>query len=647
MFCGGDYMALSPRFLDDLKARITLSDLVGKKVRLTRKGKEHSGLCPFHNEKTPSFTVNDQKGFYHCFGCGAHGSAIDWMMEHEGLAFRESVESLAGMAGIDMPVETPQDRARAETRKSLTEIMALVADWYQKQLYTQAGRAALDYVKGRGLSDAALQNFGLGYAPAARTALKDDMAQRGIAESDLVELGMLIKPEDGSPAYDRFRDRLMFPITNRQDKVIAFGGRALSKDAKAKYLNSPETLLFHKGETLYNWARARKAAFDVGALIIVEGYMDVIALDEAGINHAVAPLGTALTEEQMLHAWAMADEPVLSFDGDKAGLRAANRAVERALPLLKAGKSLRFLMLPEGEDPDSLIRAKGRGDFDTRLDGATALVNQLWTKLTEGVDASTPERLAGLEKMIFSELAQITDDNVKALYVREYKDRVWQTYKARKPQTGYRRSGQTGFGRSGSGRTGSGAVSGPRLPKGALKRTHVGEQAGTDRATGPIEQILAACMVNHPSILARYEEEIAGLDFALHATEMLRTLCIRAVMEDVTLERVAFQAYLREMQAGPALDMLLQDAALRRGAWFAFEEAALSDALTGFEQALARLAYFRVKADFEAARDDYMADMSDANHRRFLAAQDLLRESEHMDVNIVGFGLESNKPRVE
>lgn len=628
-------MALSPRFLDEVKARLTLSDVVGKKVRLMKRGKEHMGLCPFHSEKTPSFTVNDQKGFYHCFGCGAHGSAIDFVMETEAMGFRDAVESLAGQAGLAMPEETPEDRARAETRKTLTEVMQAAADWYAAQLHSKIGASALDYAKGRGLRDETIKRFAMGYAPRGRTALKDAMLARKIPESDLIETGMLIKPEDGGPSYDRFRDRLMFPITDRRGQVIAFGGRALSPDAKAKYLNSPDTPLFHKGHTLYNWAGARKAAFDSGELLVVEGYMDVIALAEAGMDHAVAPLGTALTEEQILHCWAMSDEPVLAFDGDKAGARAAARAADRALPLLKPGKSLRFLLLPAGEDPDTLVRKAGRAALEERIDAASALVDLLWRELTDGVRADTPERLAGLEKKLFSHLGAIEDEAVRKLYMREFGDRIWKQFKARKPQ------GQSG------GRRGA-MSAGRRAPSGypsRLKNTAIGSQQGTTESRRLIERQLCSVLANHPEVIIRYEDMLSSFSFSDPGLEAIRSRAMMALTQNVPLERVAFQDYLRQHGCSVPLQDLLTDMAMRRQDWFAFEEAALTDALKGVEQVLARLNYYRLRADCDDAKRDYEADMTEENRDRFLAVQAELRAAEKLDVTIDGFGLASGRKR--
>lgn len=352
-------MAFPPGFLDELRSRLTLSEIVGRKVVLRRKsGAEYAGLCPFHNEKTPSFTVNDRKAFFHCFGCGEHGDAVGFIMKTENLAFPEAVEKLAREVGLAVPRATPAERERAERAATLHEVVEQAAHWFEKQLRLPVGRHGLDYLRGRGLDEATIDDFRLGFAPDSRDGLSGVLQRDGVPLDKLIEAGLVIQPDGGRPAYDRFRGRVMFPIADRRGRIIAFGGRVMGP-GEPKYLNSPETPLFHKGANLYCLDRARLAAAKEVPIIVAEGYMDVIALHGAGFTGAVAPLGTALTEGQLGELWKLADEPYLCFDGDNAGRRAAGRAAERAFPLLQAGKSLRFLSLPAGEDPDSLIRVRG------------------------------------------------------------------------------------------------------------------------------------------------------------------------------------------------------------------------------------------------------------------------------------------------
>lgn len=627
-------MALSPQFLDELKARFTLSDVVGRSVKLVRRGRESTGLCPFHNEKTPSFTVNDQKGFYHCFGCGEHGSVIDFVMKTQGMTFPETIEVLAGEVGMDVPKPSREEVERQKERASLTEVMEAVTTWFEAQLRGQGGKAALNYTKGRGLSDETIARFRFGYSPNNRTALKDAMTARGIGEDQLIETGMLIKPEDGGASYDRFRGRLMFPITDRQGRVIAFGGRALDKNAKAKYLNSPETVLFHKGATLYNWANARAASYDSGQVLVVEGYMDVIALAQAGIDYAVAPLGTALTEEQIGHLWQMADEPILSFDGDNAGQRAASRAVERALPMLRPGKSLRFMMMPDGDDPDSLVLREGRGAIEALIDRAEPLANVLWKNLTAGVAVDTPERRAGLEKTIFVRLAEIADDNVKTLYQREYRDRIFQLFRGNRSSS---LRAKSSFGARSKWDNGLKA-----RPTGLLAKTQLGRASGAVPMTNNIQRLIVLTLINHPEIFVRYEEEIGGLELTVPGLVSLVASLLELSVEDVPLDRETVSTHLMANGHASKVNELMSDKSLK-GDWFALPDAALSDALTGFEHMMQRLNFITARAEYEQAEADYAADMTEENHARFVAAQSAFREMEEKEADKDGYRLESGR----
>jgi DNA primase len=391
-------VAFSPAFLDELRHRLSIFDLVGRKVRLTRRGKQATGLCPFHNEKSPSFHVyDDDEPHYHCFGCGAHGDAITFVMQTEGLDFRDSVERLAGEAGLEVPKDTPQDREREERRANLGTVMEASCSFFQAQL---AGSPGAGYFQRRGLTSETIQRFRLGFAPDSRTALKAHLAKLEIPEALSIEAGMLIKPEDGGTSYDRFRGRVIFPIADTKGRIVAFGGRVLG-DEKPKYLNSPETPLFSKGRQLYNMNFAQKAARESSEVIVVEGYMDVIALAQAGFPQVVAPLGTALTEEQIEVLWRLAPEPILCFDGDEAGQKAAAKVAERVLPILKPGLSLQFINLVNDEsgakeDPDSFLKKHSPREFRAYLDAKkTPLSGILWTILRKERLLDTPERRAG------------------------------------------------------------------------------------------------------------------------------------------------------------------------------------------------------------------------------------------------------------
>src|SRR5215471_5642009 len=417
-------MRFTPQFLDEVLARLPVSEVVGKRVKLKKAGREWKGLSPFQQEKTPSFTVNDQKGFYHDFSSGKHGNIFDFVMETEGVSFPEAVERLASMAGMALPAANPDAARHEQRRKTLHDVMELAAKFFQDTLASRNGAKARGYLADRGLAPNTQLQFRLGYAPAERFALKEYLGSQNIPVDDMVEAGLLVAGEEIPVPYDRFRDRVVFPITDLRGRVIAFGGRALEKDAQPKYLNSPETALFHKGATLYNIAAARAAAHKGVPLIAVEGYTDVIAMVSVGFEVTVAPLGTALTAEQLLLLWKMADEPTLCFDGDAAGRRAAYRAVDLALPLIKPGKSLKFASLPEGHDPDDLVRAGGRVAINEVIAAARPLAHVLWMRETEAGTLDTPERRAAFEERLAAVTAMIADDSVRKHYRRDFGDRL-------------------------------------------------------------------------------------------------------------------------------------------------------------------------------------------------------------------------------
>ncbi|NJC07382.1 DNA primase [Polymorphobacter fuscus] len=406
---------------------MALSPVVGRRVKLTRAGREWKGCCPFHNEKTPSFYVNDDKGFYHCFGCGAHGDVIRFLTEQEGLGFIDAVKQLAAQAGMEVPADSPAARERAEVNDTLQSLAGRAAEWFQAQLRSPAGAEARAYLERRGVTPALVRDFALGFAPDSRTALKSALKDAG--EDRLVEAGLLGRADSGD-TYDRFRGRLMFPIRDRRGRVTGFGGRALG-DVQPKYLNSADGPLFDKGRLLYNLDRAGPAGRKAGRLVVVEGYMDVIGVAGAGIAELVAPLGTAMTEEQLALAWRVVDEPTLCFDGDGAGQRAALRAAVRALPLLAPGKSLRIATLPPGEDPDDLVKRGGAAAFGAVLDAAVPLIDFLWASEVTGGDTSTPERRALVRQHLKAHSDSIADASVRALYAAEFAARFDAMFLAR------------------------------------------------------------------------------------------------------------------------------------------------------------------------------------------------------------------------
>lgn len=417
-------MSLTPQWLGELRARTTLSTLIGKSIKVQKAGREYKACCPFHNEKTPSFTINDEKGFYHCFGCGAHGDAIRWMTEQRGLPFMDAVKELAATAGMDVPAADPQAAKRAEKAQTLHDVMQAAQDWFVAQMGGADGNFARDYLKTRGMRADTIKAFGFGYSPDTRGRLKE--ALKTHSEPRLIEAGLLIDPEATGDAkrdsYDRFRGRLMIPIRDPRGRVIAFGGRILGA-GEPKYLNSPDTPLFDKGRTLYNLDRASPASRQSGRVIVVEGYMDVIALAQTGFAECVAPLGTALTEHQIERLWKMVEVPVLCFDGDAAGQKAAIRAAMRALPLLRPGHSLAFATLPQGQDPDDLVRASGAAAFETVLGDAEPLVDRLWNHAIASGPLDTPEQRAALKQKLAEYTEAMTHGDVRAHYAQIFRER--------------------------------------------------------------------------------------------------------------------------------------------------------------------------------------------------------------------------------
>ena len=421
-------MSLTPAFLDELRARTTLSALIGKTIKIQKAGREHKACCPFHNEKTPSFTINDEKGFYHCFGCGAHGDAIRWMTDQRGLPFMEAVKELAATAGMEVPAPDPQAARRAEQAQTLHDVMAAAQAHFEAELAGIDGSGARDYLKRRGIKPAVQKAFGFGFAADARSRLKTALKSHG--EARLIESGLLIDPdaaeaEEGKTkrdSYDRFRGRLMFPIRDARGRVIAFGGRILG-EGEPKYLNSPDTPRFDTGRTLYNLDRAAPAARKSGRIVVVDGYMDVVAIAQAGFEEAVAPLGTALTEHQIERLWRMVEVPILCFDGDAAGQKAAMRAAMRALPLLRPGHSLAFATLPPGQDPDDLVRGQGAAAFAAILDAAQPLAERLWNHELTAELLATPEQKAGLKQRLRTITDAIADPDIRAHYVQFFRER--------------------------------------------------------------------------------------------------------------------------------------------------------------------------------------------------------------------------------
>lgn len=550
-------MKFPPSVLEEIKARLPVSAVVGKRVRLAKAGREWKGLSPFNAEKTPSFFVNDQKGSFFDFSSGKNGDIFKFVMETEGLTFPEAVEKLASEAGVALPKASFESQAQEERRKGLHEVVEIAARFFEAELQTERGGLARRYLAGRGLEGKAREHFRIGYAPHDRFALRDHLAAKGVGAELMIEAGLLVHGEEIAVPYDRFRDRIMFPIHDARGRVIAFGGRAMSAEVSAKYLNSPETPLFHKGALLFNHHNARKAAHDTGQVIVVEGYVDVIAMTLSGFPQVVAPLGTALTEDQLGLLWRMADEPVICLDGDKAGRKAASRAIDLALPMLEPGKSLAFALLPEGQDPDDLARSGGKQAIAEVLGAAKPFVDMLWAREFEASQLDTPERRAAFERRLKEPLGQIRDEATRRHYRLEIDERLGQLFAAAAPAPrNERRPGFSGGGR-GAGRSGFGAAAArlnlplrasPQLARSALlQRAH---------RENPREAFVLLALASHPGLVLRCVDDIAELALEGPAAERFRQALLDATGEG-DFDREAFQRRLQQTRVAEAQAALL------------------------------------------------------------------------------------------
>jgi DNA primase len=523
-------LSLSPAFLDELRARTSLSGLVGRTLKLQKAGREFKACCPFHNEKTPSFYVNDEKGFWHCFGCGVHGDAIRWLTDQRGLRFMDAVNELAEAAGMEVPAADPRSQEKAERAAGLYDVTEAAQLWFEEQLGGIEGAEARAYLEKRGVSEATRRRFGFGYAPDARGKLKAALKRFG--NDKLVEAGLLIQPEEEREPYDRFRGRLTYPIRDRRGRVIAFSARILGA-GEPKYLNSPDTPLFDKGRTLFNIDKAAAASRAANRVVVVEGQMDVIALDQAGIGEAVAPLGTALTEMQLGLLWGLAPCPLVCFDGDSAGQKAAIRAALRALPHVGPDRSLAFVTLPTGQDPDDLIRAQGRAGFEALLDKPEALVDRLWRHEVEAEPLATPEAKAGLRRRLLDHAGAIQDADVREQYrgelLRRFGDLTRPPDRPRQPWQ--ERGGQF---------RGGGARFQPRQPVSAAAKG-----VGGGGLFGETTRAVLAGMLRFPEIIADHSEAVAALPMPDKAAAGLRDALLSAALLHGALDPAALDTILQ------------------------------------------------------------------------------------------------------
>jgi len=627
-------MRFPPEFLDEIKARLPASQIIGQRVRLKKQGREWRGLSPFNAEKTPSFYVNDQKQFYHCFSSGRSGDIFRFLMEVEGLPFPEAVERLAHEAGLELPREDEDSVARQQARSSLHDVMRIAADLFQRWLNEPHGARARGYLADRRIDAATQRQFELGYALGEKFALRDALAAKGVSAEQMIEAGLLVHGEGIAVPYDRFQNRVMFPIQDRSGKVVAFGGRAMDPGAKAKYLNSPETSLFHKGGVLYNHHRARKPAHDRAELIAVEGYVDVIALTQAGFPHAVAPLGTALTSDQCTLLWTMCETPTLCFDGDKAGRKAAFRAVETALPLLGPGKSFRFALLPEGQDPDDLAKSGGSDAVAAVLADAKPFAEMLFLHETEGQIFDTPERRAGLSRRLREMTSVIPDSELRKLYQEDMRAREQVLFGPVAPHGYDRRKYGANFGSIPAWKRDLG----PRVGFAAMPLAPL---RGGGRAREPQREIfILAGLLNHPRLIDLWAEEIAALEF-VPALAMFRSRLL-----DVALSADPDRLPQALDAAGLAgeRERLTEAARLMPSGWCVGPEAPPADVETALRQSMAlQRKSGALHKELKSAALALETDPSEQNLARLLDIKASLADLNDAEAAVEGFGLASGR----
>ncbi|UGX86601.1 DNA primase [Phyllobacterium meliloti] len=645
-------MRFPPSFLDEIRERVPISSVIGTRVSFDRKKTnapkgDFWACCPFHGEKSPSFHCEDRKGRYHCFGCGVTGDHFKFLTELEGLSFPEAVQRVADMAGVPMPARDAEMEIREAKRATLYDVMDMATKFFEEQLQSAAGAKARAYLRDRGLSATTQHAYRLGYSPESRNALKEHLALKGATREQIEACGLVVYGDDKPVSYDRFRDRIMFPIEDLRGRVIAFGGRALTPNAPAKYLNSNETELFHKGKVLFNALRARRfaqpqAGQAAKSVIAVEGYMDVIALAQAGFGQAVAPLGTALTEDQLDLLWRMSPEPVLCFDGDQAGIKAAYRAIDLAMPALKPGRSLRFAVLPEGKDPDDLVKASGPQAFQAVLDDARPLADMLWARETSGGVFDTPERRAELESRLKQMTALIADENVRRHYAQDVRERIQQFFGSNQRNNNNRRDGeQRGNGQNGYGQRGRGAASGRLAVSDSLARSVL---VKTTSAAPPLrETAILMTLFNHPRLIEEDFETVVRLEFSHPDLKRFHSAMLNALAEHHVVDGAEMRKAMTEAGHGTLIEAL-EALARRARMWTATAEAAEEDALEALRQAVhLHQRASTLHKELKVAETALATDTTDENLNRLLDIQNDIRNAQATEALIEGFGIPSGR----
>lgn len=650
-------MRFAPAFLDEIRNRVPISEVVGTRVawdkRKTNAARgDYWACCPFHGEKSPSFHAENRKGRYHCFGCGVSGDHFRFLVELDGLSFPEAVEKIAAQAGVPMPVYTAEDQQREKQRASLHDVMEMATAWFEEQLQAGAGAKARAYLRERGVAARTQQTFRLGYAPDSRNGIKEHLANKGVSPDQMQACGLVRAGPDIAVSYDWFRDRIMYPILDSRGpdsrgKVIAFGGRALRADVPAKYMNSPETELFHKSSVLYNFARARQPAHAKLQVIAAEGYMDVIALHQAGFDNAVAPLGTALTENQLELLWRMAETPILCFDGDQAGMKAAWRAADLALFGLKPGRTVRFALLPEGKDPDDLVRDEGPAAFAVVLRDAIGLADMVWSRETSTQDFDTPEKRAELEARLRAAVLQIRDENVRRHYGQDMADRMasfFGTGNNRRRDANFRASrSQQGEGRD------TRSPARRKLPLTASPSLLNSSMVKRGSARIPLrEAALVVGIIHHPAILATWFDDFANLPMASPLARKVHGAIIDFAAqwegEQPWPSASALRDHLEAAGHGPVLAQMDQLLTANR-IWQALPQAAFEDALDGWRQAhLLHLRSHTLFTELKAAERALASEDSEQNLSRLIELRNEIEKEAGTEALIEGFGLSSGRP---
>ncbi len=614
-------MSIPPRFVEELRDRVTLSEIVGRRVKLTRSNREFKGCCPFHHEKTPSFYVNDEKQFFHCFGCGAHGDAVGFVMRNDNLSFVEAVEALASQAGMQVPKQSPQEIEKAKIEKSLHSLLEETCQWFEARLREGKNREVLEYLTKRGLSEETISGFRLGYAPENDQELRKFLKAKGYTDAQMIEASVLRPSQRGGDPYGFFRDRVMFPVADMRGRIVAFSGRVLPEHIRPlkdptkkppKYINSTDTPLFHKGRMLYAQQHARQSAND-HPLVVVEGQMDVIACHQAGVKGAVAPLGTALTEEQISVLWKMIPherkEPVLCFDGDNAGYRAAVRAADRILPMLKANQSVKIAFLPEGEDPDTFISSRGLDAFTAKLNNSLTLIDFLWAHHTASQDFSSPEMRAGLSALLDGLAAKIQDAQVQYFYKQAFRDKTRSLFSNFQPRANQGAARPGGFNK----KPASVTVSLPPIRK----------------QQDMVPQIVLSAMLNHPFLYAHFADHILQLhpEDAEISRLFQEMLDFMSGADTETLDKQALSGHLSGVGlADIAMKLTHERVYLHAG--FCRPDANPEIALQGLKDLWENWEKSRLAEDIKAARAVFRLSMTPENESRMFALQHLQLDSE-------------------